>query len=180
MALGDVLAVSSPCQCRFRYPAAWFLRTAIGDTSQPQLALHSYNDAALDHLPVPTRSADIGLDWRPDPDGLLYRAISAPHAVSLSGLAERRTSLVVSGLPAVSYAHWTGAPSAGGVYEQHVYLWAPASQRDYDLSLLAGNPPGRDVARARAVFARVLRSLIIGLHQQHRSRRRPRDGQRRV
>jgi len=43
-----------------------------------------------------------------------------------------------------------------------VYLWAPAYDLDYDLSLMAGNPPGRDVARACAVFARVLRSLVIG------------------
>jgi len=159
---GDRRAVSPACQCRFSYPAAWYFRTAIGDTSQPQLALHSYDDANTDHRPVPTRFADIGLDWHPDPGGHLYQALTAPHALSLPRLAEHRAPLVVAGFPAVSYAHWTAPPSEGGIYEQHVYLWAPAYDRDYDLSLMAGNPPGRDVARARAVFTRVLRSLVIG------------------
>jgi hypothetical protein len=154
--------VSPACQCRFSYPAAWYFRTAIGDTSQPQLALHSYDDANTDHRPVPTRFADIGIDWHPDPHGHLYQALTAPHALSLPGLAERRVPLVVAGFPAVSYASWTAPPSEGGIYEQHVYLWVPAYDRDYDLSLMAGNPPGRDVAGERAVFARVLRSLVIG------------------
>ena len=167
---GDRRAVSPACPCRFSYPAAWSFRTAIGDTSQPQLALHSYDDANPDHLPVPTRFADIGLDWHPDPDGLLYQALTAPHALSLPGLSEHRAHLVVSGFPALSYAHWTGLPSEGGLYEQHVYLWAPAYGRDYDLSLMAANPPGRDVARERAVFARVLRSLVIGLPARPRPR----------
>jgi len=169
-ATGDARVVSAACPCRFRYPAAWFFRAAIGDTSQPPLALHSYDDANAAHLPAPTRLADIGIDWHPDPDGRLYHAlIAAPPVVSLSP-PEQVAHLVVSGFPALSYAHWTGLPSEGGLYEQHVYLWAPAYGRDYDLSLMAANPPGRDVARERAVFARVLRSLVIGLPARPRPR----------
>jgi len=119
---GDRRAVSPACQCRFSYPAAWYFRTAIGDTSQPQLALHSYDDANTDHRPVPTRFADIGLDWHPDPGGHLYQALTAPHALSLPGLSERRAPLVVAGFPAVSYAYWTAPPSAGGIYEQHMCI----------------------------------------------------------
>lgn len=171
-ATGDARVVSAACPCRFRYPAAWFFRAAIEDTSQPPLALHSYDDANAAHLPAPTRLADIGIDWHPDPDGRLYHALTAaPPVVSLSP-PEQVAHLVVSGFLALSYAHWTGLPSEGGLYEQHVYLWAPAYGRDYDLSLMAANPPGRDVARERAVFAHVLHSLVIGLPARPRPRPR--------
>jgi len=132
---------------------------ANGDTSQPQVAIHSYPDATSDHAPISTRLADISISWRPDPDGQLYRGVTTGH-FALG--PEDITHLVVAGYRAVSYAHWTDAPSNGGLYEQHVYLWAPPYQEDLDIALMAANPPGRDVARERAVFAQVLRSFVIG------------------
>ena len=158
-ATGDVLKISPGCPCRFSYPASWYYSDAGGDTSKPQLAVHSYNDSSAAHAPIPTRFADVGIDWRPDSTGQLYLAATSRHFAPLPEQVER---LVVSGFQAMSYAHWTAPPSEGGVYEEHIYFWAPQYQQDYDLSLLAANPPGRDVARERAIFRRIVGSLVIG------------------
>ncbi len=155
----DVLKRSPHCPCSFSYPASWYFEAANGDTSKPQLAVHSYNDSSAAHVPIPTRFADIDIDWHPDPIGQLYLAATTRH---LSAQPEQVERLTVSHYPATSYAYWTAPPAGGGVYEQHIYLWVPEYQQDYDLSLLAANPPGRDVARERAVFAAIVRSLVIG------------------
>jgi len=158
-ATGDALVKSPGCPCRFSYPASWYFSAANGDSSMPQLAVHSYNDSSAAHAPIPTRFADVGIDWHPDPTGQLYLAATTRH---FSPLPEQVERLVVAGRPAMSYAHWTAPPSEGGVYEQHVYVWAPEEQLDYDISLMATNPPGRDVARERAIFDRIVGSLVIG------------------
>ncbi len=158
-ATGDTLKRSPHCPCSFSYPTSWYFEAANGDTSKPQLAVHSYNDSSAAHIPIPTRFADIGIDWHPDPTGQLYLAATTRHLAAQPEQVER---LTVSGYPATSYAYWTAPPADGGVYEQHIYLWVPEYQLDYDLSLLAANPPGRDVARERAVFDAIVRSLVIG------------------
>ena len=96
--------VSGACPCRFRHPAAWYFRVAIGDTSQPPRAFHSYNDATPDHEAVPTRRADIDRAGQPDPTGQFYRALTAHSCAPTS---EQGADLVVSGLSARSYAPWT-------------------------------------------------------------------------
>jgi len=158
VATGDVLKWSPSCPCTFSYPASWYYEASDGDTSKSQLAVHSYNSSSAAHAPIPTRFADVGIDWHSDPTGQLYLAATTRH---FSPLPEQVARLTVSGYPAMSYAHWTAPPSEGGVYEEHVYLWAPEYQQDYDISLMAANPPGRDVARERAVFDRIVRSLVI-------------------
>ncbi len=159
VATGNVLKISPNCPCRFSYPVSWYFSAADGDASKPQLAVHSYNDSSAAHAPIPTRFADVGIDAHPDPTGQLYLAATTRH---FSPIPEQVRRLVVSDRPAVSYAHWTAPPSEGGIYEEHIYLWAPELQQDYDISLLAANPPGQDISRERAVFDGIVRSLVIG------------------
>lgn len=158
-AAGDVLKVSQGCPCRFSYPASWYYSASDGDTSKSRLAVHNYNDSSAAHAPIPTRFADVGIDWHPDPTGQLYLAATTRH---FAPIPEQATRLVVSNRDAMSYAHWTAPPSEGGVYEEHIYLWAPELQLDYDISLMAANPPSRDIAAERATFYKIVRSLVIG------------------
>lgn len=160
VATGSVLLQSPGCACRFVYPASWFYEAANGDASKSNLAVHSYNDSSAAHVPIPTHFADIGIDWLPDPTGQLYLAATTRHFSPMPG--EQAKHLVVSNRPAMSFSYWTARPSGGGIFEEHVYVWVPEYQRDYDISLLAANPPSDDVAHDRAVFAKLVHSLVIG------------------
>ena len=153
---GLVTKESTSCPCTFSYPASWFFEAGAPDQSKASLGLHNYDGTSAAHLPIPTRFADIGINWLCDPGGVLYRATVRAR---YSPFPARR--LVVAGYPAVSYAHWTAAVADGGVYEQQVYLYVPEYARDYNISLLTGNPPGRDIAAMQQVFHNVIASLHI-------------------
>lgn len=153
---GVQLLRSPGCHCRLRYPGAWFATAANGDSSEPALGLHSYDASSADHVPIPTRYADIGIDWQDDPTGQLYLAATTRRFSPLPA-----QHLTVAGWPATAFAHWTAPPARGGVYALHVYIFVPWYQRNYDLSFTAANPPGHDITALRQVFLRVLRSLVI-------------------
>ncbi len=146
---------SPTCPCRLSYPASWSFQDARGDASKPAFGLYSYDDVSADHATIPARYASIGVDWQPDPAGQLYLATTTRNFGGVSG-----RPLTVSGYPAMSYAYWTDRPADGGVYQQHVYVYVPANQRDYDLSFTA-SPPSANVVSAQRIFARTLRSLVI-------------------
>lgn len=153
---GERLLKSPGCHCRVTYPAAWFASAANGDSSEPALGLHSYDESSADHAPIPARYADIGIDWQDDPMGQLYLATTTSH---ISPLAAQH--LTVSGWPATAYAQWTAPPAQGGIYQQHIYLFVPWYQRDYDISFSAANPPGNDITGLRNIFMQVVHSLVI-------------------
>jgi len=153
---GEAIVRSPACHCRFSYPAAWYTSSANGDSSLPILGLNSYDTSSGSHAAVPSRYADIGIDWQSDPTGQLYLTATTSHFSTLPG---RR--LTVSGWPATAYATWTAPPAQGGIYMEHVYVFVPWYQRDYDLWLQAANPPGNDVSAPRRVFTRLLRTLVI-------------------
>lgn len=153
---GMVVRHSPECRCRFAYPAAWSFAPSNGDASAPTLGLASYDASSADHVPVPRVFAIIGIDWLSDPLGQLYLATTTRH---FSGGSGRR--VIVSGRAATAYGAWTAPPALGGVYREHVYLFVPWYQRDYDFSLEAANPPSDDVRALRRVFAQVLSSVTI-------------------
>lgn len=153
---GNLVLRSPECHCRFTYPASWRFAAANGDPSTPTLSLASYDTSSADHVPVPRTFAIIGIDWRDDPLGQLYLATTTRH---LSGGKGR--SVVVSGRSATLYSSWTAPPAQGGVYVEHIYLFVPWYQRDYDLSFQAANPPSNDVRALHSVFASVVHSLTI-------------------
>ena len=153
---GEAVLHSPSCHCRFTYPAAWYFQPSNGDPSRPLLGITSYDASSADHAPIPTTFANIGIDWQSDPLGQLYLAATTRHFSPWPG-----HRLTVAGRPATSYTHWPAPPAQGGVYVQHVYLFVPWYQRDYDLWFQAANPPGRDIAPLHRVFDRVLRSLKI-------------------
>lgn len=153
---GEAILRSPACHCRFTYPAAWYTSSANGDASLPILGVNSYDTSSGSHAAVPSSYAGIGIDWQSDPVGQLYLTATTHH---FSSLPRRR--LTVSGWPASAYAAWTAPPAQGGVYMEHVYVFVPWYQRDYDLWFQAANPPSNDVSALRRVFARVLRTLTI-------------------
>ncbi len=153
---GQIVLRSPECHCRFTYPAAWYFAPANGDASVPTLSLANYDTSSADHVPVPRTFALIGVAWLNDPLGQLYLAAATRH---LSSGQERH--LVISGRAATSFGAWTAPPAQGGVYVEHVYLFVPWYQRDYDFSFQAANPPTNDVSALRRVFVQVLRSMVI-------------------
>lgn len=154
-ARGDQVLRSPGCQCRMSYPASWGATAANGDSSEPALGLHSYDASSSDHAPIPARFADVGINWLNDATGQLYLAATTGR------FATGAHHLTVSGWPATSFAHWTASPRAGGVFEQHVYLFVPWYQRDYDISFRAANPPSGDIAPLQRIFARMLHSFVV-------------------
>lgn len=156
LAHGNLVLRSPDCHCRFTYPASWRFAAANGDPSTPTLSVASYDTSSADHVPVPHTFAIIGIDWRDDPLGQLYLATTTRR---LSGGNERH--VVVSGRSATLYSSWTAPHAQGGVYVEHIYLFVPWYQRDYDLSFQAANPPSNDVRALHSVFAAVVHSLAI-------------------
>jgi hypothetical protein len=149
--------VRSPqCHCRFSYPAVWHFAPSNGDPSQPTLGLANYDTSSADHVPVPRAFALIGIDWLSDPVGQLYLATTTRHVAGASP-----HHLLVSGRLATAYGYWTASPAHDGVYVEHVYLFVPWYQRDYDISFEAANPPTANVTALHHVFEQVLRSLTI-------------------
>lgn len=155
---GEAVLRSPACHCRFAYPASWYLSASNGDPGKPILGLSNYDDSGESTAPVPRTFTNIGIDWQSDPIGQLYLVATTHRFSPWPG-----HRLTVSGWPATSYAHWTAPPSRGGIYVEHVYVFIPWYQRDYDIWLQAANPPGGGVSSAHRVFDRVLRSLTIVL-----------------
>lgn len=153
---GEAVMRSPECHCRYRYPAAWYFTPSNGDPARPILGLDSFDASDTDHVSIPTTFASVGVDWQSDPIGQLYLAATTQHFSPWPA-----QHLTVSGWSATAYAHWTAAPSRGGVYQEHVYLFVPWYQRLYDIWLQAANPPGNDISSQRGAFERLLRSMTI-------------------
>ncbi len=153
---GLVVLRSPACHCRFTYPAAWYFQPSNGDTSRPILGLSSYDASSADHVPIPATFADVGINWQSDPTGQLYLA-----ATTRSFSHDQARRLTVSSWPATSYTHWTAPRSQGGVYQEHVYVFVPWYQRDYDIWFDASSPHAADIPRLHRVFEQVVRSITI-------------------
>jgi len=144
------------CPCTFTYPSSWWYEAANNDLAKPNYAVYSYDPVSADHAPIPDAFTTISVDWLCDPGGALYKLTASN---TLTAMTPETTT--VSGLPAVAFSHLTAALSDGGVYERHVYFYAAAYQRDYNLTLLTANPPTHDVRSGLASFAAFLRSFHI-------------------
>lgn len=147
---GTVVLRSPSCHCRFTYPAAWYFTPGNGDSSLPILGLTNYDASSADHVPIPATFADIGISWQSDPIGQLYLAATTRHFAPGQG-----HHLKVSGWPATSYGHWTAPRAQGGIYVEHIYVFVPWYQRDYDVWFDAAIP------RLHRVFDGVVSSLTI-------------------
>ncbi len=144
------------CPCTFTYPSSWWYDAANNDLAKPNYEVYSYDPVSADHAPIPDAFTTISVDWLCDPGGELYKLTASN---TLTRMTPQTTT--VSGFPAVAFSHWTAPLSDGGVYEQHVYFYVAAYQRDYNLTLLTANPPTRNVQRGLASFAAFLHSFHI-------------------
>lgn len=153
---GALVLRSPSCHCRFTYPASWYFQASNGDTSRPILGLSSYDASSADHAPIPATFADVGINWQSDPTGQLYLA-----AATRNFSHDQARRLTVSSWPATAVAHWTAPRAQGGVYQEHVYVFVPWYQRDYDIWFDAGSPRLADISRLHRTFQQVVRSLTI-------------------
>lgn len=144
------------CPCAFTYPSSWWYQAANNDLAKSNYEVYSYDPVSADHAPIPDAFTTISIDWLCDPDGALYKLTAANTLTTMKLLP-----LTVSGYPAVAFSHWTAPVADGGVYEQHVYFYVAAYQRDYNLTLLTANPPTSNVRSGSASFAAFLKSFHI-------------------